>query len=231
MGAALDKTAGYEPVFISPADKAEALRELHIQKQRLAGLRLRVTAVADDVAEGSGTRDVAAWLAARTRTERGPNSADLHLGEAMDRSWHRLGAALGDGRVNLAQARVIAHALEDLPADLDPELVVEAEEHLVGLAADHRPRELAVLGRRILQVVAPDLAEAEEGRKLEAEERRARERSSLFTKRLGDGSTRISIKVPDAVADRLATYLDAFTSPRHDHHDHHDESAEDHTPP
>jgi hypothetical protein len=137
----------------------------------------------------------------------------------LDRSWQRLGHALAEGRVNVEQARVIARALEDLPGDLEPETVLKAEEHLVDLAADHRPRELARLGRHVLEVAAPDLAEAEEGRRLEQEERRARETTSLHTKRLGDGSTRISIKVPDAVADRLATYLDAFTSPRHDLND------------
>ena len=31
----------------------------------------------------------------------------------------------------------------------------------------------------------------------------------------GDGTTRITINVPDAVATRLRTYLEAFTSPRH----------------
>jgi len=37
----------------------------------------------------------------------------------------------------------------------------------------------------------------------------------LVSKRLGDGSTRITINVPDGVATRLHTYLEAFTSPRH----------------
>ena len=33
-------------------------------------------------------------------------------------------------------------------------------------------------------------------------------------RRLGDGTTRISSRVPDAAATRLATYLEAFTNPR-----------------
>jgi hypothetical protein len=33
-------------------------------------------------------------------------------------------------------------------------------------------------------------------------------------RRLGDGTTRISSRVPDATATRLATYLEAFTNPR-----------------
>jgi hypothetical protein len=43
----------------------------------------------------------------------------------------------------------------------------------------------------------------------------ARRRTSLVSTRWGDGTTRITIHVPDAVATRLHTYLEAFTSPRH----------------
>jgi len=212
---ALDKVADAEPVFMSPAEKAEALRVLHAQEQRLTALRLRLMAAAADVADDSAARDVAAWMAHETREQRQPLTADLRLGEALDRRWRLLGSALGNGSVNLAQARAIVTSLEDLPEDLDADTRARAEEHLVTLAAHHRPRELTLLGRQILEVVAPDVAEAEEGRRLEAEERRARERTSLFAKRLGDGTTRVGMKLPDEVADRLLTYLDAYTSPRH----------------
>ena len=46
-------------------------------------------------------------------------------------------------------------------------------------------------------------------------ERRAERRTSLISKRLGEGTTRITINVPDAVATRLHTYLESYTSPRH----------------
>jgi hypothetical protein len=219
VGRALDRVADFQPTYLSTAEKKATLRDLHRAEQRLAALRLRVMAVAEDVAVDEAAPDVGAWLAAETQSERRPLTADLRLAEKLDRRWLDLGGALGDGHVNLAQARVIARALDDLPDDLDPTTVESAEKHLVHLAADHRPRELVRLGRHVLEVVAPDVAEAEEGRRLEDEERRARETTSLNTRRLGNGSTRISIKVPDAVADRLATYLDAFTSPRHDAND------------
>jgi hypothetical protein len=212
----LDKVAGCEPVFMATTDKAEALTVLHRQEQRLVGLRIRVLAAADDVAEVEGARDAAAWLAQHTRTERGPNTADLELGRALERRWTRLGAAMVAGGVNLAQTRVIAHALDDLPAaDVPDEVLVAAEEHLVEQAAYYGPHQLAVLGRKILEVVAPELYDAQEAAQLDKEEQRAQETTSLFTKRLGDGCTRITAKVPDTVADRLATYLDALTSPRH----------------
>jgi hypothetical protein len=212
---ALKDAAGVPVEFMQTREKAAALVRLSRLSDRLAALRLRVLAAADDVALDDGARDAAAWVAHQTLDEPGACRRDLALGEALDRRWTRLGSALGDGRVNVAQTQVIAHALDALPAaDLAPEIVVRAEEHLVELAAEFGPRELRVLGRRILDVIAPEIGEAEEARRLADEERRARETTYLRTTRLGDGSTRITIKVPDAVAHRLTTCLDAFTSPR-----------------
>ncbi|WP_158296592.1 DUF222 domain-containing protein, partial [Nocardioides albidus] len=110
--------------------------------------------------------------------------------------------------------RVITDAIHDLPADLGPDLAASAEETLVEHAAHHQPRELKRLGQRILDVVAPDIAEAEEGRRLGDEERRAREKASLRFRDLGDGRTRISGTLPTTVAQRLIHYLQAYTSPR-----------------
>ncbi|MGH3413237.1 MAG: DUF222 domain-containing protein [Marmoricola sp.] len=216
LAASLDKAHAVEPAFMSASEKREALVTLHRQERRLVALRLKILAVSDDVTEETGARDAAVWLAHHTLTENGPNAADLRLAVALDKRWSHLAAALVAGRVNQAQARVIVHGLEQLPGDLDPEIPARAEQHLVELAERHRPRELQVLGRRILEVVAPEVADDHEARALEAEERRARETTSLRTKRLGDGCSRITIEVPDAVAGRLGTYLDAFTSPRHD---------------
>jgi hypothetical protein len=64
-------------------------------------------------------------------------------------------------------------------------------------------------------VLAPDLAEEEERRRLEAEERAARRTTGLTMRVRGDGSTDIRIRVPDHVAARLKTYLESMTGPRH----------------
>jgi hypothetical protein len=94
-------------------------------------------------------------------------------------------------------------------------VAARAEEHLVAEAAHFGPRELRMLGHRVLDAVAPGIADEQEAKALEAEERRAWQQTSLVSTRLGDGTTRIIIKVPDGVAARLHTYLEAFTSPRH----------------
>jgi len=214
IAAALKDVADVNPTFMSTADKAAALQALSVELARLESLRLRVMACAQDVADRDASRTVAGWLEATTRTEHSANLRSLRLAQALDHRWQRTGAALGSGTVNLAQAEVIVRALDELPDDVPAETLDRAEEHLVGEAAHFGPRALARLGRKILEVVAPEVAEDQERIALEREEARAERVTSLFSQRLGDGTTRITIRVADVVATRLQTYLEAFTAPR-----------------
>ncbi|HEY3530658.1 MAG TPA: DUF222 domain-containing protein [Nocardioides sp.] len=214
--AALKDVAGVDPTFMRAGEKAAALRRVHALEGRLTGLRLRLMAASEELAQETADHSVATWLASETRTDPRAQAGDLALARGLDRRWTRLGAAVGEGSVNLAQARVIAHALDDLPTgEVDAETLVKAEETLVGYAGQYAPAQLRRLGRRILQVAAPETCEQAEGKALEREERRAAAVASLGFHRCGDGTTRISGRVADAVADRLRTYLDAYTSPRH----------------
>ena len=109
---------------------------------------------------------------------------------------------------------MIAEALDALPRGLEPALRTKAEVHLVEQAAEFDPRDLARLGQRVLEVVAPEIAEEAEYQRLLAEERRNRKATRLFFRPRGDGSTDVNARVHDHVASRLRTYLDGYTSPR-----------------
>ncbi len=213
---ALDDMGCSDPMFLGTTDRRALLIQLDRLESRLAAVRLQTMAVSDDVAAEEGARDVAALLTHHTRGDAGEHRRELALAEALHQRWPAAQTALAEGGLNLAQALVITRALDDLPRErIEPEVLAKAEAHLVAEAAHHGPRDLRLLGRKILEVVAPEVYELEEGRQLEAEERRARERTSLSLKRLGDGTTRVVIRLPDADAARLRTYLEAFTSPRH----------------
>ncbi|MBC7278932.1 HNH endonuclease signature motif containing protein [Nocardioides sp.] len=212
----LDQVADANPSFMATDQKAATLVEIARAKAQLAELELRVMAAADDVAVDSAARDIAAWLHHETRQRPEDLRADLRLAHALDRTYGRVAAAMRAGDCNLVQAQVIVAALDDLPADLDPEIKDRAEEALVGHATQFDPARLRRLGRRILDVIAPEIAEAEEAKRLAAEEAHARKKTRLTMRRVGDGTTRISAVVPDAAADRLATNLEAFASPRRD---------------
>jgi len=212
--AALKDVADLDPTFMPTAEKKSALLALDRASAQLEELRLRVMATAEDVAVDEGARDVAAWLAHRGRSDRGEARRDLRLARALDTRWQSVGHALRAGEANRAQAEVVVAALEALPADLDPEVVAQAEQRLMAEAARFGPRQLRILGRRILDVVAPEVAEGHERRALEREEVHATQATFLTTRRRGDGTTDLRIRVADLVADRLLTYLHAFTSPR-----------------
>ena len=58
---------------------------------------------------------------------------------------------------------------------------------MVTLCADFRPAELRRLGGHLLEVVAPEIAEAEEAKRLQNQEQQARAKTSLRTRLIGDG--------------------------------------------
>ncbi len=170
------------------------------------------------------------WLANETRVRWEDARSDVVLARGLDRRWTVLATAMREGRATLAQARVISRALDELPSDASAEVVDRAEATLVDYAERFEPRQLARLGRKILDVVAPEIAEEAEARRLAALEEEATRRTRLTMRRLGDGTTRISGRLPDAAATRLATYLEAFTSPRQLRDDEADSSAADSDP-
>ena len=100
------------------------------------------------------------------------------------------------------------------PPTSTPSCGSRARQHLVEQAAQFGPRELRRLGDRLLEAIAPDIADQAEYERLVAEERRAHAATKLTFRPRGDGSTDLFARIPDHVANRLRTYLDSFTSPR-----------------
>ena len=182
---------------------------------RLEGLRLAVLAAADtaDIAQDSAATSTAAWVAQHTRQTRPAAHADLALATALDRNHPVLQAALAAGRVDLPQARVITRALADLPDSVTADQRTLAEQHLITLAADHDAGALKVLGRRVVEVIDPDAADQEEGRKLEAEEAAAARVTYLHLFDNGDGTHTGRFKIPTLHAAMLTRMLQAILSP------------------
>lgn len=217
IGEALKDVADVNPTFMGGADQAAALTELAALEAKVVELRLRILAAADDLATTSGARDAAAWWAQHTRGRHDEARSDLRLAQALDHRYAVLATGMRDGQVNRAQAQVITRALDHLPDNVGADVVAHAEETLVAHAADFGPRGLARLGRHVLDVVAPEVAEEAEGRRLAALEAAAEEATRLTLRPVGDGTTRLTARLPDATATRLATYLEAFTNPRSAH--------------
>ena len=163
---ALKDTAGVSVGFMSTAQRRESMLQLAAASAQLESLRLRLIATSGDVAADDGYRDIATWLAHHTRTDRTTNARAERLAVSLDRGWPLVAQGLSDATVNPAQAEVIVRGLEKLPDTIDPEILVKAEAHLVEAAATFGPRELRVIARRVLDVVAPELGEEEERKSL-----------------------------------------------------------------
>lgn len=212
--AAITEVRDVQPVYLSPAEKKAAVVELGKAAAMLAELQLRIVATAEDAANLALARDTGGWLASVTKADFPVSRAQARLADALDRRWQQTAAGMAGGAVSLAQAHVVVEALEALPDHLDPALVADAETRMVAYCEEFRPSELRRLGRRLLDVVAPEIAEAELAKRLEDEEQRAREKCRLTLRTTGEGTTRLSGLLPDVDAARLRTYLEAFTSPR-----------------
>ena len=158
----LDEIGAVDPGYRTTTEKQQALLGLSRVIARAQAERLRILAVGDDVAEATGARTTAAWLATSTRDAHGTTRRDARLAASLDRRWTQLAAAFAAGAVISAQTRVIVEALDALPKNLADDLVAKAEAHLVDEAAHHGPHDLRILGARILSVVAPDVADDHE---------------------------------------------------------------------
>lgn len=213
MRAALDAVAPVQPTYMNTEEKRTALVELTRLEGQVAELRMRVLAASAEVGEESGARDAAAWLAHATQAEPATTRADGLLAQRLERR-PLVAGAMRDGRVSPAQARVLTAVLEDLPAHLGAQVATDAETTLVAFCEHFRPSELRRLARRLLEVVAPEIAEAEEAKRLEDEERQALAEAYLKFQDLGTGLTRFWGALPTAVAERLKRYLQAYTAPR-----------------
>ena len=90
----------------------------------------------------------------------------------------------------------------------------EAEAHLVAFAAEYDAQALRILGRRILEVIAPDLAERFEGKALEAEEAKAARRTTFTMWEDDEGTTHGRFRIPARHGQMLRKMILALTSPR-----------------
>ena len=205
--------ADVDPIYMAVEEKRQALLRLSSAIDRLEELRMRVLATADDVAAEEGARDAAAWLAHHGRRDRSECRHRLLMArDLMARS--RTAAALRRRR-GQPRAGPRHRPRARRPAGRGRRRGgVAAEERLLAEAERFGPRQLRILGRRVVDIVAPEVAEGLEAQALEREEASAARRTLLSTRRLGDGTSEIRIRTSDLVCDRLLTYLEAFTAPR-----------------
>ncbi len=216
LSADLDDLAEVPALSLSREETAEALVELTTAVSRLRAVQLAVLAHADriDLAASGDAPSTAAWLRSRVPVTGPGATREVALATALDQEVHAsTAAATARGRVLADQAQVIVGAIDALPPSVGLEDRCRAEEHLVALAATHDAAALKVLGRRVLEVIDPDAADAELARRLEAEEAAAARATSLSLTDDGTGTTHGRFRIPTLVGHMLRTALQSLANP------------------
>ncbi len=114
------------------------------------------------------------------------------------------------GEVNIEQAAAIGVALGRLPEELSTAQVDAGEATLISYAAQFDATGLSRLGNRLVEVVAPEIAEEADAKRLERERKLAeRDRFLTFTAD-GHGSVLLKAKMPALSAEPLIRIIDAY---------------------
>ena len=197
---------------LTDSDSVHVLSEILSLEASLAGLKLQVLGAIDerDVTTTTTGLGTAAWLHATARQSLATAHRDVAIARALHHRFGRLTSAMANGDVSAEQAVAVVGVLKDLPVDLDHDQVVAAEETMVEFAAQYGPRELRALAGHLLEVVAPDVAEAAEGEILERQDREARRSQYLRWRDDGDGALQFSGKLPTVDGEQLRTLVEAI---------------------
>jgi hypothetical protein len=204
------------PVWgLSTADTEAALVEAQALATQVAQLQLRLLAHAERVHVGDsvGATSPANWLAHQTRTTRAAAHRARRLATSLDESHPAVDEALAAAAINVEQATVIVDAVDDLPDTIGADVVAQAEAFLLAEAADHDAKALRILGRRLLEVLDPEAAEAEEARRLAAEEAEARAKASFTMSDDGHGKVHGRFTIPSMHGSMLRKALLAYAAP------------------
>jgi hypothetical protein len=205
---------------MQPRQLGDTLVSLGRLKARVEELELRVAMGCEraEVEGADASTSTAVWWAVHTRQTRKAAMAAMRLAEALDWDHEPVRDALAAGDLVVEQARVIVDAVDALstgPAKdlVDPAVRSLAERELIKLGAEHDAKALRVLGRRILDYVAPDVADAHEAKVLAAEEREAMASARFTMSEDGHGKAYGRFTLPAQHAQMLRKHLMALASP------------------
>ncbi len=174
--------------------------------QQLAG-----EVVTTEAAEHAHGTSAGSWLAETTLLTRKEASALLYAGRELSR-FPAVAAATLDGVVLPQQARAITRVLSDLSEDFPASVTCEAEELMVGYAEQFNSAELSQLSRHLLEVLAPEIAEASDAERLEREYQQAVRNRHLDFQHDGHGTTHLRGALPTVDAQALIQLVDSYAA-------------------
>jgi hypothetical protein len=214
--AALRSVAGERPWSMTAAETEQSLDDIAALEAQTAELKARVVTHAETIglAAEMGARSVAALLARRHRTSRPEAHRQARLAAGLD-AHPITAAAMSQANVQEEQALAIIAGVDALPDDLDAHLKVKAEEHLIELAGDYDAKALKGFARTILEVVAPEVADAQVAKQLDKLERDAEEANRFRIWETPQGRFRGHFELDGFSGACLKKVLFAHAAPKH----------------
>ncbi|GAB4106461.1 HNH endonuclease signature motif containing protein [Micromonospora taraxaci] len=192
-----------------------ALDAAHRLQQRLAAVTLTLVREIDGrgTARAQGASTTTIWLRERLRMTVPAARRLVDLATALDTGNPQIRQALADGTINLDQARVIADTATTVQTTADTETAGKAVGVLVEWAGQFDPTLLRRMGTRILDHVAPDLADAAAAAALAAEDARATRDRHLTLSAQTDGRLRLSGTLDAEAAALVRAAIDPLSAP------------------
>src|SRR6188768_2475789 len=189
---------------------AAAVARIHTE------LELRVARQAEclDLGAEAGAADTGSYWADQTRQTKRDAKRRLQLAHALDHDHEPVRDAMAAGQVSEEQAAVIVKGVDALPVEHRR----DAEAHLIGCAAEHDPVALRRLAHRVLEVVAPEIAEAHELQALQRQEALAEEACRFTIADDGHGLCHGRFTLPSPVGAMLKQAVLAYAAPKHRQH-------------
>ena len=179
---------------------------------------LSLAAVAEVDRRGAGTSGGATstgnWLSGALRMRPEHAARAVKLARDLDGDLAATGIALRAGAISADHAQVIARAVRDLPKEAGQQTRAAAEQFLLDQARVFHPKDLARLGRKVLEVVDPELADRVLARQLADEEAKAeREREVWLYEDPYSVSTWLRGKLDPVTTEMLRTALEPLAKP------------------
>lgn len=202
-------------------DSITAAAALESQAQairlRLAAEAERRTAEASDASTGTD-----AWLSKLTGDRREQLKGGLLLARLLQERYAQTHTALNEGRIRLEQARIIVTGLEVTADGLDPTLVAQAEDLLIGKASGvgnksgipMPPARLRQAARRVYAALDHEVHLAHLKASVRRSESRAKTNTWLTMTDVDADTTAGRFQIPKRHGAWLRSILEALSAPR-----------------
>ena len=204
------------PVWsLGPDSLVSCLDGLEAMERSVAAAKLHVVREIDGrgIAAAAGAR-TPMWLAERLRMTPVVARRLVRLAQAVDDSAG-LDHALSAGRANVEQVTAIARSVDVLPPDVGVVVKSKAEARLLGFVQEFDAQYIGRLGERVLDHVAPHVAEEIEAKALSRHHATAHEARTLSLRPHGDGRVRVTGWLDTEMAAVVSAAVDPLCSPRH----------------